>query len=513
MSPVDIPWLASNENHSRESSSIPLETFGPPPDYEQRRKRGTAASIHNHYYTQAQTRPWYRRKRFFYPAVGLLAFIAITCAVVLGVVLKLESIKKSNRGEIDNASSTTMLQNPTESTIFAVLSTERPSPTKNTIPTVSPTPSTKHTRTSTTTEVKETATPFAMSDKSQLASLLVKKGDSGQERRLLVLQEDNDDLFVTEWANSTVNHVRVKETLGSSASQPKSGTPLAMEADPSGSIHLFYLSQTNLISHVYETEGGRWKAGDVTDERGSIRTSSSSSLSAAWHKGRRTPELLILAYDNPSQKLQLAVTDSPVDRNAWYIADVTSVAVDSVPGQSNMPCYSLAGDWYSRGLRTDDGELQRLLIGVVEHEQVVPWECTVDFWPPPDIQVQCSKAEKAFIDAKGDGLGLNPIPKQLLWLRNPRQPRGQDEDGSTGEYDFTLLSIDGSDRVRENSVGPGKARDTGPGFRTKSPITAMSATSEELVFISLGKDVQLYKKSGRKWESSELIGLPDGLQT
>ncbi|EFY91990.1 hypothetical protein MAC_01938 [Metarhizium acridum CQMa 102] len=462
------------------TGSIPLEAFGPPPEYESRLKRNATGPVHNHYYTQPREVPWYRRKRFFYPAVGLSVFIVITCAVVLGVVLKLESARKSDTTGDDDISSTTALTSQTQPISLGASSTTRRNSTQHTVTAVLSTPSTQYTPTSTTTEAQETATPFIMSDKSQLASLLVRKeGDSGQERRLLVFQEDTGHLLITEWVNRTVTHFRINEKLESSAPEPKPGTPLAMEADRTGSVHLFYLSQTNLISQVSEAESGIWKPGEVTDERGSIRTSSSSGLSAAWHKGRRTPDLLVLAYDNPSQELQLAIADNPVDRNAWYIANVTSVFAESVPGQSNMPCYSLAGDWYDKRSKSGDEEPPTLLIGVVDKNTVVPWDCTIDFWPPPDVQVQCKKAERAFADAKGDGLGLSPLPRQLLWVRHPRQPDEQDD--STDGYDFTLLSTDGSNVVRENLVGGSRVRNTSLGFMAKSPITAMSATSEGLV--------------------------------
>ncbi|KAK9441484.1 hypothetical protein VB005_06124 [Metarhizium brunneum] len=484
------------------TGNIPLEAFGPPPEYEGRLKRNVAGPVHNHYYTQPAEVPWYRRKRFCYPAVGLLVFTVITCAVVLGVVLKLESARKSDTTTSDDISSTTALGSQTEANSLGASSTTRRTSTELTV-SVTPVSST-YTPPSTTTEVQETATPFIMSDKSQLASLLVRKGDSGQERRLLVLQEDTGHLAVTEWANRTVTRFRISEKLDSSAPEPKPGTPLAMEADQTGSVHLFYLSQTNLISHVSEAAAGRWKAGEVTDERGGIRTSSSSGLSAAWHRGRRTPDLLVLAYDDASQELRLAMADNPVGRNAWYVANVTSVLAESVPGQSNMPCYSLAGDWRDKRFKSDDDGQGRptLLIGVVDKNEVVAWDCAIDFWPPPDVQVQCDKAEGAFADAKGDGLGLSPVPKQLLWV----QPHEQDG------YDFTLLSTDGSNLVRENLVGASAVRNTSLGFVAKSPIAAMSATSEGLVFLSLGKELQLYQKSGRGWENYGLAGLRDGLQ-
>jgi hypothetical protein len=236
----------------------------------------------------------------------------------------------------------------------------------------------------------------------------VKQSASGRGRRLLVRQEYTNDLVVSEWTENIVTHHRIKERVASSAAKPKPGTPLALQVDTTGLLHLFYLSQTNLISHIYETEAGKWKSGEVTDERGSIRTSSSSSLSTARHKGTGTPDLLILAYDDASQKLQLAIADNPADRNAWYLAEVTSVAVESVPGQSNVPCYSLAGDMESSG--GEDGG-QKLLIGVLEKDEVVAWECAIDFWPPPDIQVKCGKSNTTLAGeySPSDGTAALPI--------------------------------------------------------------------------------------------------------
>ncbi|KHN97200.1 uncharacterized protein MAM_04797 [Metarhizium album ARSEF 1941] len=491
------------------TGSIPLEALGPPPEYENRLKRGVMGPIHNHYYTHDRELPWYRRKRVFYPAAGLLVLIVITCAVVVGVVLKLESARKSDTMEGDDISSTMApLSRTGPISLGASAATSRGSTALASTAALS-TRSTGHVPTPTAAEARETATPFTMSDKSQLASLLVGEGGSGQERRLLVLQEDTGHLYITEWTSRTVNHFRIHEKLGTSAPEPKPGTPLAMETDQTGLVHLFYLSQTNLISQVSETEAGRWKAAEVTDERGSIRTSSCSGLSTTWHRGKTGPDLLVLAFDNPSQELQLAVAESPADRGAWFTANVTSVLMDSVPGQSNMPCYALAGDWYDKRPVTKGEASPRILIGVVEENEVVPWDCTIDFWPPPDVQVRCGKTERAFADTKGDGLALSPVPRQLLWLRNSRRHDGQDD--SADEHDFILLSADGSNLVRENLIGSGNARDTSSGFAAASPITAMSATSDGLVFLSLGRELQLYKKSGSRWENTRLQGLHDGL--
>lgn len=235
-----------------------------------------------------------------------------------------------------------------------------------------------------------------MSDKSQLASVFVKGEDDVKDRRILVRQENTDYLHFTEWTNGTTNYYRMKDKLGSDTTRPKTGTPLTMIADEKGLLHLFYLSKVNIICYVHETKVGLWKEGEVKTEKGTIRTSSTSGLFTTWHTGRNTPHLLVVAYDNPSQMLQLAIINSPSEKDAWYVADVTSVAVKPAPGQSNIPCYALAGDWHSKSSKRDADGSQNLLVGLLEENEVVAWECSLDYWPPPDLQVKCHKGEKAF---------------------------------------------------------------------------------------------------------------------
>lgn len=389
--PIDVPWLVYNENQNMGNVTIPLETLGSPPEYEKGSKSGVAEAIHNHYYTQNQPRPWYSRKRYFYPAIGTLVFIVVACAVVLGVVLKLESDKKAAAINHDNATTT-------ESTTSSVMPTTTFSSSINT--TISTT-SFSHEPTATSTSTEEASaevipTVLAMSDKSQLASVFIKREDAVKYRRILVRQENTDHLHLTEWTNGTTNYYRMKDKLGPDAIKPKTGTPLTMIADEKGLLHLFYLSRTNIISYVHETKVGQWKEGEVKTEKGTIRTSSSSGLFTAWHTGKNTPNLLVLAYDNPSQKLQLAIVNRPSDKDAWYVAEVTSVEVKPAPGQSNTACYALAGDWYNKNSKRDDKGSQSLVMGVLEENEVVAWECSLDYWPPPDLQVKCRKSERAF---------------------------------------------------------------------------------------------------------------------
>ena len=98
-------------------------------------------------------------------------------------------------------------------------------------------------------------------------------------------------------------------------------------------------------------------------------------------------------------------------------------------------------------------------------------------------------------DEKDKGLTLVPPPKQFCWIS---QNEGQDD--SVSNYDFILLSSDGSGTVHENSVGNGLTRSVGRGFKADAPIKAMSATTEGIVFVSSGKDVYAYRKQGSGWQ-------------
>ncbi|KAK2593641.1 hypothetical protein QQS21_008645 [Conoideocrella luteorostrata] len=486
MAPPDIPWLSyQHRQNNMAERSIPLDTLPPPPEYNKHTRDGPE-TVHNHYHigNEASPLPWYRRKWVFWTVLGLVAFLVVAGLIILGVVLKVQMGKNSMGGHIS----------PVNSTSTVVITSTAVSTEKATSTTTSHHSSSTSTAT-TSTEAQTTATPFTMSEKSQLASVYVGAKDSKLSRRLLVRQEDTNDILVTEWANGQLADYRIKDRLGSLPTEPKLGTPLALQADDAGTLHLFYLSKANILSYLYEPSVGKWKTGEVSSEHGAIRTSAYSGLSAAWHNGRKASGLLVVAYDNSSQKLQLAMTSSPSERNSWYIADVTSVEASSAAGDSTSPCYSLAGDWLSLGPQKEDGRFQHLLIAIADANEVTPWECAVDFWPPPEVQVKCKQANESFRDSDGRALTMVPPPKQFSWIRQK-----ETRDSVTGKFDFTLLSLDVGGAVHEDSVGAGGARDTGQGFAADSPITAISATAEGIVFASSGKDVYTYRKHGSRWQ-------------
>ncbi|KAG6020412.1 hypothetical protein E4U41_002842 [Claviceps citrina] len=469
MSLKDIPWLSYQASQANMAEpSIPLEDIAPhprpvpPPEYSKSAQRDAPEAVHNHYHIGHDGRgptPWYRRKWAFWTMVGLLVFFVLAGLIIMGVMLKVQLGKK----EAADAQ-------PASTRPVSITGTAA-SPTRTS-----------------TSQVGTTATPFTMLEKSQLASAYVKAKDASLNRRLLIRQEDTNDLLVTEWTKGQVAHYRIGDKLSSLLTEAKPGTPLALQADSSGSLHLFYLSRSNVLSHVYQTTAGKWQTGEVTNEDGPIRTSTYSSLSAAWHNGLDGAGLLVVAYDNDVQKLQLVMTSSPTERALWYTSEVTSVAVDSTPGQSNVARYSLAGDWFS-------DEDQRLLIAISEGSEVHAWECSIA-WPPPHAQVQCKQNDAHFRDGRDKGLILVPGPTQFAWINLSAERRG----ASSPNYDFTLLSLDGSGTVRENLVGTSLKRGKGQGFTAEMSLKAISTTSESMVFASSGKDVFVYGKFGTRWQ-------------
>ncbi|KAG5944938.1 hypothetical protein E4U53_006794 [Claviceps sorghi] len=525
MSLHDIPWLSHQAGRAdMTEGNIPLEAIPPPPrppppappppEYRKTQRDGPDA-VHNHYHIghERGPTPWYRRKWAFWSMVGLVVFVVAGGLITLGVVLQVELGKKAA------AASDARPQPPGTRTSALPTLSDTSNDNDNdgggggggggaptaTVSRKKDGPTSTRTRTGSGNGNGNgaTATPFTMLDKSQLASAFVRANDATLSRRLLIRQEDTNDLLATEWANGQVTHYRIRDRLGSLSPEAKPGTPLALQADDAGTLHLFYLSRSNMLSYVYEPTMGTWKAGEVSNEHGSIRTSAYSSLSTAWHNGRRASRLLVVAFDDASQQLRLAMSGSPAERGSWYVADVTSVSRDSVPGQSNLPCYSLAGDWYSGpaagSSRKGDGGggNQHLVMAVADGSEVHAWECAVDFWPPPDVQVRCKQADEQFRDGAGKLLTLVPPPTQFAWisLHDDRQ-----QDTSSTTHDYLLLSHDGSGAVRESSVGGDIGRKAGAGFSARTGIRALSATSEGIVFASSGKDVFVYSRHGARWQ-------------
>lgn len=95
---------------------------------------------------------------------------------------------------------------------------------------------------------------------------------------------------------------------------------------------------------------------------------------------------------------------------------------------------------------------------------------------------------------------LTPPPRQFSWINLHDDGAASPKDSGFGGYDFALLSMDGTDTIHENAVGAGITRKDGPGFTASASLGALSATSDDIVFVSTGKDVLVYRKQGKRWQ-------------
>ncbi|POR38691.1 Uncharacterized protein TPAR_01118 [Tolypocladium paradoxum] len=349
-----------------------------------------------------------------------------------------------------------------------------------------------------TKAVETTSVAFRLSGKSQLASAYVNNNKAKFHRRLLVWQDDKSDLIATEWSGNGKAHYRIRDKLGSWIPQAKHGTPLAVAASDSGTIHVFFLDTKDTITHLYETAVGDWKTGTVQSKGDPIVTARFSALSAALHQSTKDAQLLAVAYQGAEQKLRLAVNHEPKEETEWQVVDVTTLS-HSVAGQSDSPCFSLAGDWQNIFGGTE-ASYRRLLMAVLDDDGVVAWECAVDFFEPPVTRFECQQLNDTFKDDRGKGITASPPPQQLGWIRltDPSDTK------STGiGYDFSLLCLDANGVVQESHVAAGAARKAGPGLDTKMAVRAMSTTDEAILFAASGEDLYVYRldKDSWKWSS------------
>ncbi|PHH91423.1 hypothetical protein CDD83_566 [Cordyceps sp. RAO-2017] len=333
---------------------------------------------------------------------------------------------------------------------------------------------------------------FAISEKSQLASVYINDDRAQQRRRLLIWQDDKSDLIVTEWSSGGKEHFRVRDRAASRVPDAKHGTPLALVAGGSGLAHLFFLDTRDTLSHVFEVDAGGWESAAPFRGSGPIVAGGASPLSAAWHRGAGELELLGVAYQG-AQNLRLALTDEPAGGGPWRVIDVPPLP-PPVPGGSDAPCFSLAGDWRSRAGGRDEGPRKMMMAAMIE-DGFSAWECSVDNWPPPTSRPACRQVNGTFQDDKGRDIAFVPPPQQLAWIRLDEATGGEGD----GDYDFGLVSLGEDSYIDVDRIGAGVARKAGRGLDTKMRVRAVSTTDEPILFVAAGDDMYSYRLDARRW--------------
>lgn len=160
-----------------------------------------------------------------------------------------------------------------------------------------------------------------------------------------------------------------------------------MTVSSSGVIHVFFLDTQGALSHAFEETNGEWKRGMLGKNNGPIIASTSSPLSAMWHRGSVGRELLGVAYAN-SQKLRLAMTDRADEDSTWQVVEAVSLP-DPVPGMTETPLFSVAGDWGKPS--------SKMLMAVLVEDGLFAWQCSLDHWPPSKARAPCNQLNDTFI--------------------------------------------------------------------------------------------------------------------
>ncbi|PON20096.1 hypothetical protein TGAM01_v211047 [Trichoderma gamsii] len=169
---------------------------------------------------------------------------------------------------------------------------------------------------------------------SNLASVFVDGENSHDSLEILVWQDETGSLSYVNGESNLQGQKRIQDSL-KDAPKAKKGTSLAAVADDTSTAHLFYLEENNTISHIFMQPKGSWTRGGLSaGSKKGPAAHEKSMLSAAFHRGEHDTNVVVLSYQDPGSKLQLAISEDPKNDNNWY-----SVDFDSFTGRHDV------GDW------------------------------------------------------------------------------------------------------------------------------------------------------------------------
>ena len=147
------------------------------------------------------------------------------------------------------------------------------------------------------TETSSSSSPTStekssLSTRSRIAAVDVLRGPSSLQRRLIVWQDESDDLIARGSAegNSTVYNINSQHEDLPKATRE---TSLTAAVDDEGAIHVFFLDDDSNVQHIAQSGAQDWKAYDSV-----TRISGPSSLAATWHENANNTGLLVLALYN-----------------------------------------------------------------------------------------------------------------------------------------------------------------------------------------------------------------------
>ncbi|KAI9147541.1 hypothetical protein HJFPF1_12567 [Paramyrothecium foliicola] len=539
MSGLDIPYLVDRETRSAQhtgASSVP-------PPYPKSRPSYPEA-INNYYYNVHENRGlrWLTRKRCCYGVLAVLVAIAIAVAIVLSVMLTRRPQSEEPPDEFEEVSTgiSSSTEAPGPTTVLVTL-TQTLSPTSSAIPSTTPSTTSMTTSTSsseTTSTTASTTSEATFTDHNGIGIILssilaqISEATSSSEsptstssaiepiysdsalaaasflsdtgtRRMLFWQDGEGQLVATEWSADGARRFRIQDRTTDNLAEAKLGTPLAVVADLSGAVHIFYLSTSNTISHVTRDSMGDWAFGGVSVNGRPALAHRSSRLSATWHKSKGTGEGTILSYQTSRRKLHLLMSDKPDHKDAWYGVDVEAQLGHPRVARWDALGHAMSSGWRYPLAEGDANTGYRGLVGVVEGEdEVFPWECTVDFRMPPARHAECYWLNETFHDSQERPIRVANPPTHYNWVRLT-----DPEVGKKGlAYEFSFLSLDLDKVIQDMHLGVGLPRKAGTDFGLlKGPDRVVESgrlTAEAMAGTDEGR---LYVRSGTMVHECSLV--------
>ncbi|RFU78243.1 hypothetical protein TARUN_4000 [Trichoderma arundinaceum] len=331
---------------------------------------------------------------------------------------------------------------------------------------------------------------------SNLASVFVDGGNNKDSLGILIWQDGAGSLSYMDGESKLKGQRRIEDIV-EDAPKAKDGTPTAAVADDTGAAHLFYLDESDILSHVFMKAGGGWKRGGLSAGSKRTVTHTKSKLSAAFHQGEHDTRVVVLSYQDPDGYLQLAMSEDPKTDDDWLTVDFNSFTGRRSMGNWGGIGHAIAGDWQNQK-QDPDGSFSGLLMAVEEGQEVTPWECSVDFHASSRKQVECHLLDRAFLDSNGKGISLSSRISQAAWVRTGHG--ASKAPAQTLPYEFAFLYLDSEGKIQENRVGIDIPRILGSGFNVDMKFDNLATNGNKTVYAKSGSDVVVFRLDADGWQ-------------
>lgn len=241
-----------------------------------------------------------------------------------------------------------------------------------------------------------------------MAAVFVDVKDAKLQRRVVLWQDDQGELVVTEWDAGGKSQYRLVDKLGPSAlPPPKHGTPLAAAASDKGIVHVVFLDAEHVLTHVFEASPGEWTEGRVDPAAARIAASMGSPLSATWHQSKQGVKFLVVAYVTAEGRIRLALASDPDGDAKWETFPAAPLA-HTVTGQTISTSLAVTGDWTDPSAKATP----IIYMALEDDTGLSGYECVTDHWQSPPVEMRCSqtqRTEQGELPSRGERAGRTDI--------------------------------------------------------------------------------------------------------